>query len=132
MTADRRRCVRIACMDEYGSIANLYDYVVPYHQRQDIDFFVQTAQASGGPVLEVGSGTGRVLIPIARAEVQITGFDLSPNMLQVCQRRLLAEPEAVRSRVTLKQGEMRDFDLSGTFNLVILPFSTLIRLTTVD
>jgi len=119
-------------MDEYGSIANLYDYVVPYHQRQDIDFFVQTAQTSGGPVLEVASGTGRVLIPIARAEVQITGFDLSPNMLQVCQRRLLAEPEGIRSMVTLKQGDMRDFDLSSTFNLVILPFRPFQLLTTVD
>jgi SAM-dependent methyltransferase len=119
-------------MDEYASIADLYDYVVPYRERQDIDFFVQTAQASGGPVLEVASGTGRVLIPIARAEVQITGFDLSPTMLQVCQRRLLDEPEAVRSRITLKHGDMRDFDLSDTFNLAILPFRPFQHLTTVD
>src|SRR5262245_18947103 len=119
-------------MDEYASIAELYDYVVPYRTRQDIDFFVERAQASGGPVLELGSGTGRVLIPIARAEVTITGLDLSPNMLEVCQRRLLDEPEAVQSRVTLKQGDMRDFDLSGTFNLVILPFRPFQHLTTVD
>jgi SAM-dependent methyltransferase len=119
-------------MDEYASIADLYDYVVPYRERQDIDFFVQTAQASGGPVLEVASGTGRVLIPIARAEVQITGFDLSPTMLQVCQRRLLDEPEAVRSRITLKHGDMRDFYLSDTFNLAILPFRPFQHLTTVD
>src|SRR5215510_12979169 len=118
-------------MDEYGSIADLYDYVVPYHERQDIDFFVQTARASGGPVLEVGSGTGRVLIPIARAGVQITRFDLSPNMLEVCKRRLLDEPEAVRSRGTLKCGDMRDFDLSGTFKLVIMPFRPFQHLTTV-
>src|SRR4030095_4976575 len=119
-------------MDEYASIADLYDYVVPYRERQDIDFFVQTAQASGGPVLEVASGTGRVLIPIARAGVQITGFDLSSTMLQVCQRRLLDEPEAVRSRITLKHGDMRDFDLSGTFNLAILPFRPFQHLTNVD
>src|SRR4029453_12002056 len=89
-------------------------------------------QASGGPVLEVASGTGRVLIPIARAGVQITGFDLSSTMLQVCQRRLLDEPEAVRSRITLKHGDMRDFDLSGTFNLAILPFRPFQHLTNVD
>ena len=119
-------------MDEYASIADLYDYVVPYRARQDIDFFVETARTSGGPVLEVGSGTGRVLIPIARAEVEITGLDLSPNMLQVCQRRLGEEPQAVRSRVTLKHGDMRDFDLGRSFNLVILPFRPFQHLTTVD
>ena len=119
-------------MDEYGLFADLYDYVVPYRARHDIGFFVDAAQAAGGPVLELGSGTGRVLIPIARREVQVTGFDLSPGMLQACQSRLRDEPEAVRSRVTLRQGDMRDFDLSRTFNLVILPFRPFQHLTTVD
>src|SRR5215471_8657379 len=119
-------------MDEYGLIADLYDYVVPYSARQDIDFFVEAAKASGGSVLEVGSGTGRVLIPIARAGVEITGLDLSANMLQVCRRRLHDEPEAVRSRVTLKLGDMRDFDLSRTFNLVILPFRPFQHLTAAE
>jgi ubiquinone/menaquinone biosynthesis C-methylase UbiE len=47
---------------EYAFIADLYDYVVPYRERQDVAFFVEAAQASGGPVLEVGCGTGRILI----------------------------------------------------------------------
>lgn len=67
--------------DEYAFIADLYDYVVPYSQRQDVAFFVEAAQAAGGPVLEVGCGTGRVLMPTARAGVDIVGLDASPHML---------------------------------------------------
>jgi hypothetical protein len=50
-------------------LAELYDYVVPYRNRPDVPFFVQAARESGGPVLEVGCGTGRVLLPTARAGV---------------------------------------------------------------
>ena len=59
--------------DSYAPTAELYDHVVPYRERQDIEFFVEAARASGGPVLEIGCGTGRVLIPTARAAIHITG-----------------------------------------------------------
>jgi SAM-dependent methyltransferase len=118
--------------DEYALIANLYDYVVPYRTRPDIDFFVETAQLSGGPVLEVGCGTGRILIPTARAGVNIVGLDLSHHMLQVCQIKVLNEPEAVQSRVRLTQADMRNFDLAQSFNLVTLPFRSFQHMTTVE
>jgi ubiquinone/menaquinone biosynthesis C-methylase UbiE len=69
--------------DDYEFIAELYDHVVPYRERRDVDFFVAAARESGGPVLEVGCGTGRVLLPIARAGVDIVGLDLSSSMLAV-------------------------------------------------
>ncbi len=118
--------------DEYMSIAELYDHVVPYRERQDVGFFVEAAKESGGPVLEVGCGTGRVLIPTARAGVEITGLDLSAHMLAVCQERLKAEAEEVQSRVLLVQGDMRQFELSRTFNLITLPFRPFQHLTTVE
>src|SRR5689334_10575272 len=108
--------------DQYASIADLYDYVVPYRTRQDIDFFVDAATASRGPVLEVGCGSGRVLIPTARAGIDVVGLDLSPRMLDICRKRLSEEPEAVRSRVRLAQGDMRHFDLEQTFSLATIPF----------
>jgi SAM-dependent methyltransferase len=117
--------------EDYGFIADLYDHVVPYRTRPDVDFFVAAAQASSGPVLEVGCGTGRVLIPTARAGVDIVGLDLSPHMLRICQQRLQDESAAVQSRVRLHQGDMRNFDLARTFNLVTLPFRPFQHLTTV-
>jgi SAM-dependent methyltransferase len=118
--------------DEYESVADLYDYVAPYRERQDVAFFVEAARESGGPVLEVGCGTGRVLIPTARAGIEITGLDLSPHMLAVCRERLKAEPEEVRARVRLVEGDMRQFDLGQTFRLVTLPFRPFQHLTTVE
>jgi len=118
--------------DEYASIADLYDHVVPYRTRTDIDFFVEAARLSGGPVLELGCGTGRVLIPTARSGCEIVGFDLSANMLQICEKRLLDEKDAVRSRVRLIRGDMRKFDLASTFSLVTLPFRPFQHLTTVE
>ncbi len=96
--------------EQYAATAEFYDYVVPYQTRADVAFFVDTARASGGPVLEVGCGTGRVLIPTARAGIAISGIDLSPQMLDVCQRRLAQEPVEVQRRVQLDLADMRDFD----------------------
>ena len=61
---------------QYSVTAEFYDHIVPYRERRDVDFFVEMAKETGGPVLEVGCGTGRVLIPTARAGVEITGLDV--------------------------------------------------------
>lgn len=118
--------------DEYALIADLYDDVVPYRTRGDVHFFVAAALVSGGPVLEVGCGTGRILIPSARAGVDIVGLDLSSQMLHMCRAKLLNEPETVRPRVRLVQADMRDFDLAQTFTLVTLPFRPFQHLVTVE
>src|SRR5687768_14738605 len=95
--------------EDYDFIAELYDHVTPYRERADVAFFVEEAAGAGGPVLEVGCGTGRVLIPTARARVEITGLDLSGHMLERCRASLSAESEEVRSRVTLVKADMRGF-----------------------
>jgi SAM-dependent methyltransferase len=118
--------------DEYKFIAELYDHVIPYRERQDVGFFVEAAKESGGPVLEVGCGTGRVLIPTARAGIEITGLDLSPHMLEVCREKLEAEPKKVRSKVQLVEGDMRQFEFGRRFRLVTLPFRPFQHLTTVE
>ena len=78
--------------DEYAVTADLYDHVVPYRDRDDVNFFVALAKELEAPVLEIGCGTGRVLIPIAQAGIDVVGLDLSPTMLEVCRRRLRTEP----------------------------------------
>src|SRR6266446_1367283 len=97
--------------DEYAFIAELYDHVPLYRDRPDIAFFVDAAREAGSPVLEVGCGTGRVLIPTARAGIEIIGLDASAAMLAVCRSRLRDEPAPVQSLVQLVQADMRSFDL---------------------
>ncbi len=118
--------------EEYAFIAEYYDHVVPYRNRADISFYVEAAKASGGPVLELGCGTGRVLIPIARSGIQIVGIDLSHHMLQVCHDRLQNEPQEVRARVQIFEADMRDFNLDRSFSLVTTPFRPFQHLITVE
>lgn len=117
---------------EYQFTAEFYDHVVPYRERGDVAFFVEMAQTAGGPVLEVGCGTGRVLIPTARAGFEITGLDLSPHMLAVCRANLAAEPAEVQARVQLIEGDMREFDLGREFALITIPFRPFQHLTAVE
>ena len=119
-------------MDDYASIAELYDHVTIYRDRPDVDFFIAAARESQGPVLELGCGSGRVLIPTARAGIEIAGLDASPSMLGICRRLLEAEPAEVRARVALTEGDMRSFDLGRTFGLVTLPFRPFQHLVTVE
>lgn len=118
--------------DEYAEVAELYDYVVPYATREDVDFYVDEARAVNGPVLEIGCGTGRVLIPTARAGVAIVGLDGSTSMLDRCRTKLHAEPADVQARVDLHTGDMRAFDLGRTFALVTIPFRPFQHLLTVE
>ena len=119
-------------MDEYAAIAELYDHVGIYRDRPDVGFFVDAARDAGSPVLEIGSGTGRVLIPTARAGIDIVGLDSSPSMLAVCRGRLAQEPAAVRARIALVEADMRAFDLGRTFTLVTIPFRPFQHLVTVE
>jgi SAM-dependent methyltransferase len=90
--------------------------------RGDADFFASEALAARGPVLELGCGTGRVLLPCARAGALIWGLDFSETMLARCRRKLASEPEEVRRRVTLQQGDMRNFRFDTPFQLVTIHF----------
>ena len=113
--------------------AEVYDHVVPYRARlADVAFYVELAREAGGAVLELGCGTGRVLIPTARAEVDIVGLDGAGPMLDRCRAKLAAEPHATRSRASLVEADMRRFDLGRTFALVTCPFRPFQHLLTVE
>jgi SAM-dependent methyltransferase len=121
-------------MAEYSvpGIGELYDHVGLYGQRGDTAMYVRIARHIGGPVLELGCGTGRVLLPTARAGVAIAGLDRSTDMLARCRGNLASESAEVQARVTLVEGDMRDFDLRQQFALVTIPFRGFQHLTTIE
>jgi SAM-dependent methyltransferase len=107
----------------YDPIARVYD---PWSVTvvEDVPFYVEEAVRSGGPVLELGVGTGRVAVPIAAAGIEVVGVDLSAGMLEVARERAaLAGVEA-----DLRQGDMRDPPVEGTFPLVLCPFRSLLHM----
>jgi SAM-dependent methyltransferase len=126
--------------DEYNeAFAEFYDFLPLYAERKDVDFYVEEAEhaqaaAAQGvtPVLELGCGTGRVLIPVAVAGVRIVGLDLSPAMLARARAKLAAQPDAVRKRATLVEGSMTSFDLGGKFQLLTTPFRAFQHLLDIE
>jgi SAM-dependent methyltransferase len=91
----------------------------------DLPFYLDLARRARGPVLEIGCGTGRVLLPIAREGVEIHGVDNSAPMLQVLKSRLVQETPEIRRKVHLHKGDMRRFRLNKKFPLVLAPFRPL-------
>ena len=116
-------------VDSYDVSAKHYDPAyAKLAEKQilvDAPFYVDLARNSGGPVLEIGCGTGRVLLQIAREGIKIEGVDNSRPMLGVLREHLNAESPEVRERVKLHQGDMRDVHLARKFPLVIIPFRPL-------
>ena len=99
---------------------------------EDVRFFVSEGRKRGGPVLEIGCGPGRVLIPLARAGHPVTGVDSSPEMLIRARKNAAREPEDVRRRITIRKGDMRRFKLDQRFNLILIPFRGFLHMMTAD
>ncbi len=109
--------------EQFYSDARLYDRLFPGGEEA-VDFYRAEADRQGGSVLELGCGTGHKLIPIASDGHPSTGLDLSPAMLAEARRK--ADERALA--VEWVQGDMRDFDLGRTFDLVIIAANSLLHL----
>ncbi len=109
--------------------ADIYDGVYAY-LTHDIPFYVQQSLVSGGPVLELGCGTGRVSLAIAGAGFDVVGIDISPRMLEAAQRK--ADDQGLSARCHFVHGDMRTVGLEGRFPLVIMPFRSFQSMLTVD
>src|SRR5919108_3183799 len=111
----------------YDAIAGLYD---PWSRSvtEDIDFYVEEALASGGPVVELAVGTGRIAVPVAQAGIDVIGVDSSPAMLVVA--REAAAAAGVADRIDLRFGDLRDPPVPERVPLVICPFRSLLHMET--
>ncbi len=109
----------------YDRIARIYD---PWSRSvvEDVEFYVEQALASGGPVVELAVGTGRIAVPVAKAGVRVIGVDESPEML--AGARAYAEGEGVAELVDLRQGDLRDPPVTERVPLVIVPFRSLLHM----
>lgn len=111
----------------YDSIASIYD---PWSRSvtEDIGFYVDAAIASGGPVVELAVGTGRIAVPTAAAGVRVVGVDESPAMLELARKA--AEERGVVHLLDLRCGDIADPPVDEQVPLVTCPFRSLLHLTT--
>lgn len=92
--------------------------------NEDIRFCVEMAREVGGPVLELGAGTGRITLAVARTGLIVTGLETSRLMLQ--RAKMKAEQLSSKLRVEWVEGDITNFSLGGrTFKLILAPFNVL-------
>jgi SAM-dependent methyltransferase len=107
-------------MSTYDRIAPFYDVDMGRNMPfDDVGFYAGLAVAAGGPVLELGCGTGRILLELIRRGVDATGVDASPAMLAELERKAGALGLAPR----VQQGDIRALALGRRFALVLCPYS---------
>lgn len=97
-------------------------------RREDVRYYTAFAARCGGPVLELGVGTGRVALSVAEAGVEVVGVDLMQPMLDRAEDRLARKSRLVRERVELLRGDLLKVRLGRRFPLVFAPFNVFMHL----
>ena len=114
-----------AVASPYDPIAELYD---PWSVSvtEDVPFYVAEARKAGGPVVELGVGTGRIAVPTAAAGVPVIGVDSSAGMLDVCRRHAAAA--GVIDLLDLRLGDISQPPVSERVALVTCPFRAYLHM----
>jgi len=109
--------------DYHGINARLYDSV--QGGARDVEYYLRTIGPAPATVLELGSGTGRVAIPLAESGHTVYALDNSPDMHQVLRGKV---PASLRDRIAQVEGDMRDFSLGMLFDFILLGLNTVFAL----
>jgi SAM-dependent methyltransferase len=113
-------------MDYRADSAKYYDY--QDFPIDDIDFYKAQIPSPQANILELGCGTGRVLIPLSRHCRYIHGVDLSPSMIQICCENM-AKAKLSPEKARVEQGDMSNLNLGQKFDLITAPFRVFQLLT---
>ncbi|AKF06264.1 class I SAM-dependent methyltransferase [Sandaracinus amylolyticus] len=107
--------------------ARLYDHTYA-RRKHDVRFYVEMAREIGGSVLELGAGSGRVALAIAREGIDVVAVDRMDSMLARFRERLGRQPIAAREHVSIVKGDLLSLRLRRKFRLVIAPFNVFMHL----
>ncbi|AQG79574.1 aminotransferase class III-fold pyridoxal phosphate-dependent enzyme [Spirosoma montaniterrae] len=110
-----------------GLMAELNDAL--FIDRSDIAYYVDLAKEAGGPILELGCGSGRVTLPLLSGGYHVTGVDNSQDMLDILSKRMQHRSREEQSRLTMCREDARNFQLGNAFSLVIFPYCSLLLFT---
>jgi SAM-dependent methyltransferase len=110
-------------MDLWSRFARWYDLDQGVFE-DDIPLYRELARRTGSPILELGCGTGRLVLALAQAGHRVTGVELQPAMLARAEARVRAAGRAVARRVSLLQADLRTLELPERFHLAVLAVNT--------
>ena len=116
-----------------AALARLYD-VDLLEDPGDLDLYLALAARTGGPILEIAAGSGRVAVPLARAGYEVTAVDIDPAMLALAEKAIADADSSVRGRLELVEADLIHLDLPGgpRFRLAILALNSILLLETRD
>lgn len=92
----------------------------------DVAFYQRLARQTGGPVLELACGTGRIALPLAESGLDVTGIDVSDGMLSIIRRKAHAH------RLTLLAQDMSALNIDQRFGCIIIAFRSFQHLLTIE
>jgi SAM-dependent methyltransferase len=111
--------------DSYAAIADIYDHWCE-EVTEDLGFYVAACEGAGGPVIEIGVGTGRIAIPLAVAGHRVIGIDRSAPMLAQLADRAAAAGVTIETHAA----DLRDLPALPPADRVLAPFRVLLHLAT--
>jgi len=94
-------------------------------RREDVDFYRMLASERGGPILDLGCGSGRLLGPLGRDGFKVLGVDLSASMLTRARARARQRGASERGATLLARADLRALPLRGPFPLIVMAFHTI-------
>lgn len=105
----------------------LYDLAMSTCPRDDVAWYRNKARDVGGPIVELGAGSGRITIPLAADGFSVHAVESDPRMLKRLREKLDAQPAEVSARVIAVDGDMRSLRLDRRFPLAIIPFRAFLE-----
>ncbi len=115
-------------VDFYEIVARYYD-AENADKEDDLPFYSEVAAETGGPILDVGSGTGRVVLHLAQEGYRVVGFEPTAPMLARARRKLEVLPD-LRSQVTFFQADITGADLAEQFALILVSYNVFMHVRT--
>ena len=90
----------------------------------EFTFIADYAKCTGGPILELACGAGRIMRALARLGYEVYGIDASRPMLNRGMQAKQELPKEVQDRIHFIQSDMRSFKLKTVFPFIIIPFNS--------
>ena len=136
MTGRRDRTTTSGSTQPTGAsraLARLYDLDL-LEDPGDVELYVAIAARTGGPILELAAGSGRIAVPLAAAGHEVTAVDLDPAMLERAYARARAAGPAAGRHLELIEADLLDLDLpgAGSYSLAFIALNSLFLLATRD
>lgn len=100
-------------------VVRYYDFSLAKGQTEEMPYYLNKVIKSGGPILDIACGTGRLSLEFARAGYKVTSVDNSEGMLEVFKEKLEVETENVKKQIEIMKAPFNNFKLPKKYKTII-------------